>query len=276
MRHEFQQFVPVESAYLHQPLEWVNPMLPDPRKLVLMLQPTQVQGAIWQAVLRSQQISIIWESPKANLVENLKQLRDAQLNLPDLLLIDVRLRTFNPFDFCRWCRAHYPEVKVILVDGGQREVFHTERQWAMNQGAADLLPGFQLDNLMNSVSTGLKQVLRVLGNQNFDNGSLVTVLLAIKRELDIQRSNHSVTLNGTPTINGIAMPPPSSFSSMDSIHPIEGQLPKSNIHIHSSIPQNGATNGSAPPNSAPVSSPKEKLAPQENQPLVRKYRGHSY
>ena len=140
MRHEFQQFVPVESAYLHQPLEWVNPMLVDPRKLVLMIQPIKVQGTIWQAVLRSQQISVIWESPRANLIENLKQLRDAKLDLPDLLLIDVCLKTFNPFDFCRWCRERYPEVKIVLVDGGQKEVFHTERQWAMNQGAADLLP----------------------------------------------------------------------------------------------------------------------------------------
>jgi CheY-like chemotaxis protein len=251
-------------------------MLVDSRKLVLMIQPIKVQGTIWQAVLRSQQISVIWESPRANLIENLKQLRDAKLDLPDLLLIDVCLKTFNPFDFCRWCREHYPEVKIVLVDGGQKEIFHTERQWAMNQGAADLLPEFQLDNLMPSVSTGLKQVLTVLGNHTFDNGSLVAVLLAIKRELDIQRSNHSITPNGTPTVPGIAMPPSSTFPSTDGIHPTEGQRPKSNIHIHSPISQNGAAKGSTSPNSTSVSSPKDKLTPQENPPLVRKYRGQSY
>jgi CheY-like chemotaxis protein len=159
----------------------------DSQRLVLMIQPTRLQGLIWQAVLKSQKLAVIWESPDTNLEENLSQLQQAGLALPDLLLIDVRLRNFNPFAFCRWCRKHCPEVKVVLVNASKTEIIPSERQWAMLQGAAELLPAFEPENLMTSVVDGVRRVLQVLDEQTLDNGSLVSVLLNIKRELEARR-----------------------------------------------------------------------------------------
>lgn len=160
----------------------------DSQKLILMIEPIRLQGLIWQAVLKSQKISVIWEAPTTNLMDNLDQLQQAGLALPDLLLIDVQAEGLQPYSFCRWCREHHPKVKMLLVNGGQSDISSAERQWAINQGAIDLLPGFQQENLVTSVTAGVKRLLESLGDQTLDNGSLISVLLTMKRELDKRRS----------------------------------------------------------------------------------------
>ncbi|MBD2462544.1 response regulator [Oscillatoria sp. FACHB-1407] len=177
----------------------------DSQRLVLMIQPNRLQGLIWQAVLKSQRLAVIWESPETNLEENLTQLQQAGLALPDLLLVDVRLRDFNPYAFCRWCRDHCPDIKVVLVNASKKEIIPSERQWAVLQGAADLLPAFDPDNLVTTVADGVKRVLKILDEQALDNGSLISVLLNIKRELerransaDVSVSNGKAVRNSTP------------------------------------------------------------------------------
>lgn len=160
----------------------------DSQKLVLMIQSTKLQGAIWQAVLKSQKISVIWEAPDTDLLESIEQLQQAGLTLPDLLLIDVRLQQINPFELCRWCRDRYPALQVILTDTSQTEISQYERRWAVYQGAADLLPGFQRDNLVSSVATAVKRVLEVLDSHPLNNGALISVLLAMKRQLELSEA----------------------------------------------------------------------------------------
>lgn len=190
----------------------------DSQRLVLMIQPTRLQGLIWQAVLKSQKLAVIWESPETNLEENLSQLQQAGLALPDLLLIDVRLRNFNPYAFCRWCREHCPQVKVVLVNASKTEIIPSERQWAMLQGAAELLPAFEPENLMTTVADGIKRVLKVLDEQSLDNGTLVSVLLNIKRELEARRlpRQDSVSHNGKAMQNRVIAPDEASGSLTES------------------------------------------------------------
>ncbi len=156
----------------------------DPQKLVLMVQVTRLQGGIWQSVLKSQQIGVIWEAPDANLVENLDQLKAAGLTLPDLLLVDMRIPNFNPYAFCRWCREQYPGVKVILTNSAQTEVTLSERQWAVNQGASDLFPRFHRENIVSGVTAAAKRLLEILDDHPLNNGALIAVLLGMKRELE--------------------------------------------------------------------------------------------
>lgn len=158
------------------------------QKLVLMVQPVRLQGLIWQAVLKSQQIAVIWETPETNLAENLDQLKAAGLVLPDLLILDMQSPTFNPYAFCRWCREQYPKTKVVLTNSGQTDLSLSERQWAVNQGASDLLPGFHQENLVSGVAIAVKRVLEILDEHPLNNGALISVLLTIKRELDVKAS----------------------------------------------------------------------------------------
>ncbi|MFM7424713.1 MAG: response regulator, partial [Elainella sp.] len=74
----------------------------DKQKFVLMIQPMSRQGAIWQSILRSQNLSVIWEHPDVSLVDSFKHLKAANVPLPDLLLVDTRVQTVNAFSLCRW------------------------------------------------------------------------------------------------------------------------------------------------------------------------------
>ncbi len=158
------------------------------QKLVLMIQPIKLQGLIWQAVLKSQGLGVIWEAIDFNIEENLDQLEAAGLPLPNFLLIDVGLENFNPYALCRFCRNRYPHVNIILTDGRQREIHSSQRQWAINQGASDFLPGFSRNNLFISVTSQVKRLLQVLDNQTLDNEALNTLLSSIKQKLEASQS----------------------------------------------------------------------------------------
>lgn len=163
----------------------------DSQKLVLMVQMTRLQGLIWQTVLKSQQLSVIWETPEIDLFDSLTQLEQAGLALPDLLLIDVRIENFNPYAFCRWCRENHPTTNIVLTNPSQKEILPSERQWAIHQGASDFLPGFQLENLVSSVAFSVKRVLDILDSHPLNNGALISVLLSMKRQLDARSADRS-------------------------------------------------------------------------------------
>lgn len=178
----------------------------DEPKLVLMIQPNRLHSLIWQTVLKSQKIPAIQESADSDLSNSLSELDQAGLTLPDLLLIDINHIGFNPYSFCRWCRDNYPNVQVVLTNSNQVLISPPERQWAINQGAADLLPGFQIDNLVSSVATATKRLLEILDNPRFDNAALIGTLLKMKRELDARRLKES-TADAPPSVADLASPP---------------------------------------------------------------------
>jgi CheY-like chemotaxis protein len=154
----------------------------DPLKFVLMIQPMSRQGAIWQSILRSQGISVIWEYADVNLSDSFKHLISAKVALPDLLLIDTRIQTLNAYSVCRWCRDHYPEVQVVLINGAQKQVTPSEREWAIFQGASDLLPRFQSDRLVSGAVVRVRRILELLNCSTLDSGALVTALLSTNRD----------------------------------------------------------------------------------------------
>jgi CheY-like chemotaxis protein len=179
------------------------------QKLVLMVQDTRIQGVIWQTALQSQDLAVIWESSDTNLAESLTQLKAAGLTLPDLLLLDMRIPNFNAYAFCRWCREHHPTIKIILTNTAPRVITTSERQWAINQGAADLLLGFQAANLINEVALGVKRTLEILDEQPLNNGALISVLLLLKRELGTRMGNPAA---GQPLKQAMLSPDLSLFN----------------------------------------------------------------
>jgi CheY-like chemotaxis protein len=154
----------------------------ETRKFVLMIQPMSRQGAIWQSILRSQNLSVIWEQPDVSLADSFKHLRLVKVPLPDLLLIDTRIQTVNAYSLCRWCRDHYPELHVVLVNGAQKEISPSEREWAIYQGASDLLPRFQRDRLVSGAVARIRRILELLDRPTLDSGALVNALMGASRE----------------------------------------------------------------------------------------------
>jgi len=149
------------------------------QKTVLIVQGSKRQEDIWCAALASQGFSVISESFDQNLIQIVNHFKEAGLKLPDLLLIDRGIKYPNHYDFCRWCREHYPELKIILTSGTQKEISASERQWAIHQGAQDLLPGFQQETLLTGVIAGISRVLEVLDCQPIQQGTLIPVLLSL-------------------------------------------------------------------------------------------------
>lgn len=154
-------------------------VMAEPQKFVIILFPLGLQGKIWTTILRSQNLSVIWESPDVALIDTLQQLQAQGQPLPDLLLVDTRLRGLNPYALCRWCRTHCPGLKVMLVNGAQDHVLPAERQWAASQGAVDLLPCLRRDSLISNAISGIREVLDVLGGEPLNQRALVSALLRV-------------------------------------------------------------------------------------------------
>lgn len=242
----------------------------DSQKLVLMIQPSRLQGLIWQTVLKSQQISIIHETTDTDIVSSIRQLYEAGLTLPDALLLDINQLGFNPYSFCRWCRDQQLKTRVVLTNSTQAEISLPERQWAMNQGAADLLAGFQAENLVTSVAAGMKRLLEILEYESFDNGALIAVLLRLKREVEARQMKELEAGRDPMGSDGAIAPQPVvSSTPMPVETPPQGTNP---------VPGNPANGNNANGNNANgTGAPLPKPAPAPPDPSAkRRYRGISY
>jgi diguanylate cyclase (GGDEF)-like protein len=165
--------------------QWVN------SPLVLMHQPSILQGQVWREVLMAQSISIIWQAPNVGLIQTLRQMEAAGDRFPDLLLIDVASLESNLTDFMQWLRLHYETLPVVLTDGAAQRLSEEARQQAKDAGAFDLLSGFHLhgaDMLTNGVDVAQKvacllQVLQTSFNSEELRQSATSILqLVIRNE----------------------------------------------------------------------------------------------
>jgi pSer/pThr/pTyr-binding forkhead associated (FHA) protein len=132
----------------HAPVE-APPSSPDVPKTVLITSTSEYQTQVWQAALSSQGLTVLVEPNAVELQELVNQLAASDQGLPDLILIDIEAQK-NAYAFCRWCREAYPQLKIVLMSGSRTEIFAVERQWAIHQGAIDLLTGFQPTRLVGT------------------------------------------------------------------------------------------------------------------------------
>jgi pSer/pThr/pTyr-binding forkhead associated (FHA) protein len=124
------------------------------QKLVLLLQTSNFQGNIWQEILNAGEISVAYKNfSDPNLHENIETIIKSLERFPDLLVADVEILKPNAYEFCRWCRDYYPGLKIILISNSRTEIFSSERRWAINQGAIDLLLGFSEDSFFSTELT---------------------------------------------------------------------------------------------------------------------------
>lgn len=161
---------------------------------VLMVQANRLQGFIWKTALKTQQISVIWEAPDTDLKATLTQLDQAGMTLPHLLIVDIQCLGDNPYVFCRWCRNTYSDVKIILTKHTQRAISVPERDWAIYQGASDVLLGFQQDNLVGSAILCIKRVLELLKHDQMNGQALLSALFKLEQELKSRQVKNSASL----------------------------------------------------------------------------------
>lgn len=138
---------------------------------VLLTQLSEEQSLIWHKALSSHQLEV-WAAPESqDLLKILEQKRQAQQNLPELIISDIGVRyaggtSLLATELCKWCADYAPQVKVLLVNPRQSQIKEVEKRWAIRRGAIDLLPKISVENFYSSflvVAQALK--LEVKGDE---------------------------------------------------------------------------------------------------------------
>jgi diguanylate cyclase (GGDEF)-like protein/PAS domain S-box-containing protein len=177
----------LEFQFLHTEAERSARLPESASRSVLLMQASSVQEDIWREVLTSQGIAMTVLNLETDLRAMIEQREKTNEPLPDLLLLDMTVLRPNPYSFCRWCHNQYPQLKVILTSGTRTEVPQSERQWAIHQGAVDLLSAFPEDRLFSNflnITSKVGTVLKVLNWPAVSQQSLTNVLAAMRKSTD--------------------------------------------------------------------------------------------
>jgi pSer/pThr/pTyr-binding forkhead associated (FHA) protein len=156
---------------------------PITHKSVLLVQSSDFQAKIWQEILLLFGVSVKYEKRShPNLNDDVETLIETLDRLPDLLIADVDALRPSPYGFCRWCREHYPHLKIILTCSNQREIFPAEQRWAIQQGALDFLLGFPEASPwanLPDVAARVDRVLQAINAQVLQEGHLEPILRSL-------------------------------------------------------------------------------------------------
>jgi diguanylate cyclase (GGDEF)-like protein/PAS domain S-box-containing protein len=183
---EFQLTVPKLPTYLQAqlPIPQITGQHQDPApKTVLLMQSSQPQADIWRAALKSQGLKLMSLSPDVNLQQMIQEHAQSGRSLPDLLLLDMTILRPNPYSFCRWCHSEFPQLKIVLTSGTRTEVPPSERQWAIHQGAVDLMAAFPEEKLFSKlvdIAAKIRSLLNLLDSQPVSQQSLASALMSVQ------------------------------------------------------------------------------------------------
>lgn len=189
----------LEFQFLHTDADRSPRLQESTSRSVLLMQASSVQTDIWREVLASQGIALTVLNLETDLRENIEQRAHNHEPLPDLLLLDMTVLRPNPYSFCRWCHNHYPQLKIVLTSGTRTEVPQSERQWAIHQGAVDLLSAFPEDRLFSNflnITTKVSTVLKILNWPAVSQQSLTNVLSTMR-----QATSKGTLIQGSTSLN---------------------------------------------------------------------------
>jgi hypothetical protein len=131
--------------------------MPETPKTVLMIQLDSDQGKLWQSALMSQGLNVDWKPAEVDLLEFFKDAQDFGWDLPDLLLLDIGVKSptsnsLQAVPVCQWCKNMSPPLKVMLLNVNSLQIKPYEYKWATGKcGAVGILPKLTQATLLNSV-----------------------------------------------------------------------------------------------------------------------------
>jgi hypothetical protein len=132
--------------------------MPENPKTVLMFQLDRSQGKIWDVALQSQGIHIDWRAADVDLVEMFKEIDRAGDNLPDLLIMDIGIKSpssnsLQVVPVCNWCRNLDKPLKVLLLNSSSLQVKAYEQKWAVSKcGAIAIIPKLSQTTFNNTIT----------------------------------------------------------------------------------------------------------------------------
>ncbi|QDZ39623.1 response regulator [Euhalothece natronophila Z-M001] len=166
---------------------------------VLVVQKNNSDHKIWEKMLESQNLVAITESPQANLRDLIMRNQVSGQSFPKLMILDMSIEHLNPYEFCRWVQENYPSLKIILTNQERKTISDIERRWATSQGAYELIPGFDYNNLPSSLSERIKLVLKALGKWDNQEKFLVPVVEDLMKHLFPQQYEESADQETSPS-----------------------------------------------------------------------------
>jgi pSer/pThr/pTyr-binding forkhead associated (FHA) protein len=130
----------------HNYVTTAHSALPLVQKQALMIHASAIQGKIWQEILLSQSIDVLWEVPGANLQQIIGLQATANL-LPPLLIIDTQSVKEDIYGLCHWCRQQGLSVQILLIDSSRSDIPDSEQAYITKLGFLSLLPAFPVGQL---------------------------------------------------------------------------------------------------------------------------------
>lgn len=132
-------------------------------KSVLLIQTAHLQGEIWQYLLTSQGLEVLWQMADIDVVPTLEQLTVCDEQLPDLLILDVTALETDLNIFLNWYRTHAP-LPLILTHAPQQEIPEALRELnnAHPVSIVSYFPEQELQNHQDEIASTLTSVLQTL------------------------------------------------------------------------------------------------------------------
>ncbi|NJK72779.1 MAG: response regulator [Synechococcaceae cyanobacterium SM2_3_60] len=89
---------------------------------------------MWRIALESQGFRTHQEWPEVDILAAIAT------HSPKLVILDMTSGLFNPYALCRDVQARFPGIPIVLTCHEHRDIDPVERRWALQQGAAELMP----------------------------------------------------------------------------------------------------------------------------------------
>ncbi|MGF1490362.1 MAG: hypothetical protein ACFBSE_25005 [Prochloraceae cyanobacterium] len=140
------------------------------KKMILVVQNQIEQLQLWKSGFFSQDCQVFVSPSQEAII--LRMLSDLSI---DLLLLDLNIRNFNPYIFCRNILKNNRKLQIVLTDYKRQKISDLEWQWTFSQGAQDIVLGLSNSSQLSVI---LEKLFENLGWSELYNEQAVEHFLA--------------------------------------------------------------------------------------------------
>jgi CheY-like chemotaxis protein len=188
------------------------------------------QGNAWKLALETQQFRVTYTKADIEIASLLDNMLQNQVPLPDLILIDIAIKS-KPVDrfsespqaetICRWIWKNQASTKVVILNAQADKISELEHRWATRRGATDVLPKLYQENLTASI----KKIANILACNFLDVPlqSIFSLLLPLKSiQAGIEETLAPIPLETNQSDRGTGMLDlPSQANSLEPISELD-------------------------------------------------------
>lgn len=118
---------------------------------VLLINTDLNQQKEWIKILNSEQIKLEIESSDINIIELLEDWQQKKISLPELVLLNMNLKTSDGqflqiSSLSHWCKQKKISISIIALNEKQDKISKIEKKWANHQGLIDIFPKIKEQN----------------------------------------------------------------------------------------------------------------------------------